>query len=90
MTENEYKVQLVKVATKRALLHGRGPGGAVMELKDLNSPSLNETSPPPMPCCVRLCCKSMTYRADERPGLLALQRHATLLVQHHDGPAGAG
>ena len=41
-----------------------------MELKDRNSPSLNETSTPPMPCCVRLRCKSMTYRPDERPGLL--------------------
>ena len=41
-----------------------------MELKDRNSTSLNETSLPPMPCCVRLCCKSMTYRDDERPGLL--------------------
>jgi hypothetical protein len=41
-----------------------------MELIDSNSPSRNETSTPPMPCCVRLCCKSMTYREDERPGLL--------------------
>jgi hypothetical protein len=41
-----------------------------MELKDRNSTSLNETSLPPRPCCVRLCCKSMTYRDDERPGLL--------------------
>lgn len=41
-----------------------------MELKDPNSTSLNETSLPPMPCCVHLICKSMTYRADERPGLL--------------------
>ena len=41
-----------------------------MELKDRNSPSLNPTSLPPQPCCVRLACKSMTYRDDERPGLL--------------------
>ncbi len=41
-----------------------------MELIDPNSPSLNETSTRPMRCCVRLCCKSMTYRPDERPGLL--------------------
>jgi hypothetical protein len=41
-----------------------------MELKDINSPSRNETSLPPQPCCVRLACKSMTYRDDERPGLL--------------------
>ncbi len=24
----------------------------------------------PLPCCVQLRCKSMYYRADERPGLL--------------------
>lgn len=41
-----------------------------MELKDPNSTSLNETSLPPRPCCVKLCCKSMSYRPDERPGLL--------------------
>lgn len=41
-----------------------------MELKDANSPSLNDSSLPPMPCCVRLMCKSMMYRPDERPGLL--------------------
>jgi hypothetical protein len=41
-----------------------------VELIDPYSPSLNETSQPPMRCCVRLCCKSMTYRPDERPGLL--------------------
>jgi len=41
-----------------------------VELKDPNSPSQNDTSLPPQPCCVRLCCKSMTYRPDERPGLL--------------------
>jgi hypothetical protein len=41
-----------------------------VELKDPNSPSLNDTSLPPQPCCVRLCCKSMMYRPDERPGLL--------------------
>jgi hypothetical protein len=41
-----------------------------VELKDVNSPSLNDSSLPPMPCCVRLACKSMTYRPDERPGLL--------------------
>jgi hypothetical protein len=41
-----------------------------MELRDPNSSSLNETSVPPRPCCVRLCCKSMSYRPDERPGLL--------------------
>ena len=41
-----------------------------MELKDANSPSLTESSLPPTPCCVRLACKSMTYRPDERPGLL--------------------
>ena len=41
-----------------------------MELKDPHSPSRNDTSLPPQPCCVRLCCKSMTYRPDERPGLL--------------------
>jgi hypothetical protein len=41
-----------------------------MELKDPNSPSRNDSSLPPQPCCVRLCSKSMTYRPDERPGLL--------------------
>jgi hypothetical protein len=41
-----------------------------VELKDPNSPSLNDSSLPPMPCCVRLACKSLTYRPDERPGLL--------------------
>jgi hypothetical protein len=41
-----------------------------VELKDVNSPSLNDSSLPPTPCCVRLACKSMTYRPDERPGLL--------------------
>ena len=41
-----------------------------MKLKDPNSTSLNDSSTPPMACCVRLCCKSMSYRPDERPGLL--------------------
>jgi hypothetical protein len=41
-----------------------------MDLKDANSPSLNDSSLPPMRCCTRLACKSMTYRPDERPGLL--------------------
>ena len=41
-----------------------------MELKDPNSPSLNPSSEPPMPCCVLLRCKSMAYRPDERPGRL--------------------
>ena len=41
-----------------------------MELKDINSPSRNDSSLPPQSCCVRLACKSMTYRDDERPGLL--------------------
>ena len=41
-----------------------------MELKDINSPSLNESSLPPMRCCVNVACKSMTYREDERPGLV--------------------
>lgn len=41
-----------------------------MELKDRNSPSLNDSSLPPIRCCVRLRSKSMTYRPDERPGLL--------------------
>ncbi len=40
------------------------------ELRDPNSPSRNDSSIPPAPCCVRLCCKSMMYRSDERPGLL--------------------
>ena len=41
-----------------------------MELNDPNSTSLNPSSLPPQSCCVRLCCKSMSYRPDERPGLL--------------------
>jgi hypothetical protein len=41
-----------------------------MELNDVNSPSLNDSSLPPIPCCVHLACKSMMYRPDERPGLL--------------------
>jgi len=41
-----------------------------MELRDPNSPSRNDSSLPPQPCCIRLCCKSMMYRLDERPGLL--------------------
>jgi hypothetical protein len=41
-----------------------------VDLKDIHSPSLNDSSLPPTPCCARLACKSMTYRPDERPGLL--------------------
>lgn len=41
-----------------------------MELKNRQSLPLNESSTPPMRCCVRLCCKSMMYRPDERPGVL--------------------
>jgi hypothetical protein len=41
-----------------------------MELNDPNSTSLNKSSIPPRPCCVQLCCKSMSYRPDERPGRL--------------------
>ena len=41
-----------------------------MNLNDPLSPSLNETSAPPRTCCVRLRCKSMYYRPDERPGKL--------------------
>ena len=40
------------------------------ELKDPNSTSLNETSLPPMACCMRLCCKTIYFRTDERPGRL--------------------
>ena len=40
------------------------------DLLDPNSTSLNETSTPPMACCMKLCCKSMYYRTDERPGKL--------------------
>jgi hypothetical protein len=39
-------------------------------MKDPFSPSLNETSVPPIRCCTQLCCKSMYYRDDERPGKL--------------------
>ena len=40
------------------------------QLRDKNSTSLNETSEPPVPCCIALRCKSMYYRDDERPGKL--------------------
>lgn len=40
------------------------------DLADRNSTSLNETSLPPVACCMKLCCKSMYYRIDERPGKL--------------------
>ena len=39
-------------------------------MNDPLSPSLNESSRAPMKCCVQLCCKTMYYRPDERPGKL--------------------
>jgi hypothetical protein len=59
-----------------------------MELKDINSPSLNDSSLPPMPCCVRLACKSMTYRPDERPGLLHLSDTQTYWCDATLSPVG--
>lgn len=41
-----------------------------MELNERSISSLNDSSRPPMTCCVRLACKSMSYRDDERPGRL--------------------
>lgn len=38
------------------------PGGI-----DLNN-LLNPSSQAPLPCCGRLCCKTMFYRPDERAG----------------------
>jgi hypothetical protein len=58
-------------------------------LSDPLSPSLNETSTPPVPCCVRLRCKSMYYREDERPGKLHVsdtQWYWCNLTQDPDGP----
>lgn len=39
-------------------------------MNDPLSPSLNESSTPPMPCCVHLRCKTLYYRPDERIGKL--------------------
>ena len=32
--------------------------------------ALNPSSTSPLPCCAKLCCKTMYYRPDERPGKL--------------------
>ena len=60
-----------------------------MNLNEANSPSLNDSSAPPRSCCVRLRCKSMYYRADERPGKLHTsdtQWYWCTLTQDPDGP----
>jgi hypothetical protein len=56
--------------SERSARESSGSSAKVRPLRDPNSPSLNDSSLPPMRCCVRLCCKSMFYRTDERPGLL--------------------
>ena len=60
-----------------------------MELKDPNSPSLNDSSLPPRPCCVLLRCKSMSYRPDERPGLLHFSDTQTYWCRVTMDPQGA-
>jgi hypothetical protein len=58
-------------------------------MNDPNSTSLNPTSVPPMACCVQLCCKSMYYRPDERPGKLHYsdtQTYWCSLTQDPQGP----
>jgi hypothetical protein len=59
-----------------------------MELRDPNSTSLNESSIPPQSCCVRLCCKSMMYRPDERPGLLHFSDTQTYWCRETMDPQG--
>lgn len=61
-------------------------------MNDPNSPSLNESSTPPVPCCVELRCKSMYYRPDERPGRLHCsdtQLYWCTLTQDRLGPDGS-
>ena len=58
-------------------------------MNDPLSPSLNESSVPPRPCCVELRCKSMFYRQDERPGRLHssdTQTYWCELTQDPQGP----
>jgi hypothetical protein len=53
--------------------------------------SVNETSTDPLSCCVRLCCKSMYYRPDERPGKLHYsdtQMYWCSLTHDPEGPDG--
>jgi hypothetical protein len=40
-----------------------------MDAQTYPSP-LNDSSRSPQPCCIHLCCKTMYYRPDERPGRL--------------------
>jgi len=35
-----------------------------------HEPDADDAISKPEPCCVELRCKSLTYRADERPGLV--------------------
>ncbi len=42
----------------------------------------------PTPCCVHLRCKSMFYRADERPGLLHHEDAMTYWCEHTNTPLG--
>lgn len=58
-------------------------------MNDPLSSSLNPTSTPPARCCVRLRCKTMFYRPDERPGRLHCsdtQLYWCELTQDPDGP----
>ena len=60
-----------------------------MELNDPNITPLDDSSLPPRPCCVRLCCKSMSYRPDERPGLLHYSDTQTYWCNETMDPLGA-
>lgn len=50
---------------------------------------LNPSGTPPLPCCGQLRCKTMYYRADERPGKIHesdTAMHWCLLTQQPVGP----
>lgn len=55
-------------------------------------PENAEAQAPPRPCCVNLRCKSLTYREDERPGLLHVEfgmGYWCCLTNTQSGPDGA-
>lgn len=58
-------------------------------MKNMEYDPLNvDAQAPPEPCCVNLRCKSLTYRPDERPGLLHIEEGMGYWCLHTNEPLG--
>jgi hypothetical protein len=57
--------------------------------RDMEYDPLNvNTQAEPKPCCEHLRCKSLTYREDERPGLLHVEEGMGYWCLHTSRPVG--